>query len=321
MVKVINFSGISFEVGQSKSGLSQSSIFARNYFSLLLKNGIQLIDQGDIDAQTNSPQIKIFSTDDFIKIQWMRYKEAYLKTLALLKSGIPLLNWGGDHSIAIATAGAFINHYDDGHVLWIDAHADLNPPCESLTGYLHGMPLAFLLNLKNISNDSIPWIEKKLDPKKLIYIGLRDIDPFEAQIIEELNIKTFTHIDIAKKGILNIAKEILAITSGRPIHISFDIDSMDPNFAPSTGVQVANGLTPKDLIVLSEQLLEHAQITSMDIVEINPQIGCFDDVNQTYLTAINFIKTIFNNKYSGELYDRMGKRNQRKHPPEMERSL
>ena len=321
MIKKINFSGIGFEVGQSKRGLSHSSNHARNYFSLLNDDGLEVVDNGDVDTQFLEDQVKVFKEVDLNKIDWHKFEQAYNKTLHLLNQNIPLLNWGGDHGIALSTVGAFTSFYQDGYVIWIDAHADLNLPDKSISGNFHGMPLAVLINLENIASDHFKWIKKTLDPEKLIYVGLRDIDPFELSIINSLNIKTYSYKNVLKKGIKNVANEILELTQDHPIHVSFDIDSMDPIFAPSTGVPVDYGLTPEDLNILSEELLKKSLIRSIDIVEINPLLGTTTQVEQTYLIAFNFLKSIFKNNYQGDFHDGMGKRIQRKHRSQMEWSL
>ncbi|MBC7540223.1 MAG: arginase family protein [Bacteriovorax sp.] len=318
METLINFSGIGFEVGQSKRGLIHSTENARSFFPALRDIGLNFNDFGDVPAQDHNSQIKVFSESDLVKIEWEKYKHAYGKTLSLLNDTIPLLNWGGDHSIAISTVGAFSCQYPDGFVLWIDAHADLNLPRKSLTGNFHGMPLSVLLNLEGIATEHFKWLRNILDPKKLIYLGLRDVDSYELSIIESLGIKTFFYEDILNLGINNIAEEILKITNGYPLHISFDIDSIDPSFAPSTGVQVEKGLTPNDLNILGEQLSRNSRIQSIDIVEVNPSLGTTAQVDQTYLIAFNFLRSIFNNNNSGGIYDGVGEGNQRKQFSEIE---
>jgi len=320
MKKEINFSGIGFEVGQTVLDLSQSTKMARNYFSVCKSEGLILLDRGDVAYQSNKEAIKICSDVDLVKIEWKNYKQAYLKTQNLLSEEKPLVNWGGDHSIAISTVGAFADIYPDGFVVWIDAHADINLPAHSLSGNFHGMPLAVLLNLENIATDNFKWLGKNLKPEKIIYIGLRDVDPFELNIIESLNIKSYFYSDVCNLGITQIANEISEITSGHPVHISFDIDSIDPYFAPSTGVPVNNGLTPNELNLLGEKLSGQSNIRSVDIVEVNPVLGSEEQVDQTYLIAFNFLKSIFNND-QGESCDVMGKRNEREHSSAMEWNL
>ena len=183
------------------------------------------------------------------------------------------------------------------------------------------MPLAVLLNLENIATDNFKWLGKSLMPEKIIYIGLRDVDPFELDIIESLNIKSYFYSDVCNLGITQIANEVSEITSGHPVHISFDIDSIDPYFAPSTGVPVNKGLTPNELNELGEKLSSQSNIRSIDIVEVNPVLGSEEQVDQTYLIAFNFLKSIFNNVYQGESCDVMGKRNEREHSSKMEWNL
>jgi len=322
MIKSINFSSIDIEVGQPVPGLSLSSAKARDYFQSLIKSGLQFIDRGSIVSPIAQEQPKIHTIDDLKRIEWEKYRLAYLKTIDLLNDTIPLLNWGGDHSMALSTVGAFATYFkNEGYVLWIDAHADINLPRSSLTGNFHGMPLSVLLNIENIAKDFFPWLEQTLEPNKLIYLGLRDLDPYETELIKKLNIKTFFYNDIVELGIVNIANEIHEITKGSPLHISFDIDSTNPIYAPSTGVTASDGLTPFDFYILGEQLFRKSLIKSIDIVEVNPAIGNFDQVDLTYLTAFSFVLSIFNDNNPGGLYDDMGQRNQRKYYPQMERSL
>lgn len=304
----ILFSGLGFEVGQSKSGLAQSSHAARNYFSYLEEMGIELIDSGDSLIPNIDEKIKVHSNEDLKNIEWQKYNAAYSKTKELLNEFFPLLNWGGDHSIALATVGAFVNQNPDGYVIWIDAHADLNLPEHSVSGNIHGMPLAVLLNLNGIRTKHFKWLEKSLDPKKLIYIGLRDIDPFEMSVIESLEIKAFHYKDVQKLGMSIIARRILEFTKGNPIHISFDIDSVDPKFAPSTGVPVKFGLTPNDLDILGEELFKKSDVRAIDIVEVNPELGTSLQVERTYLIAFNFLRSVFKNNYQGDNHDGIGER-------------
>ena len=311
MKTVIQFSGLSFEVGQFKSGLVNSGIRARGYFNYLFEQGIEMLDHGDIAIPNRNEKIKVYSESDLPKIEWGKYHDAFLKTRRLMDSPLPILNWGGDHSIAIATCGAFIDQNPEGYILWIDAHADLNLPEYSLSGNIHGMPLAILLNLNGICAKHFKWITKFLNPKKLIYIGLRDIDPYELSVIESLEIKAFHYRDVQKFGMSVIAKKILEITKGNPIHVSFDIDSVDPVFAPSTGVPVKLGLTPNDLDILGEELLKKSEVRSLDIVEVNPELGNQAQVDRTYSIAFSFLRSVFKNNYQGDHHDGINERNSR----------
>lgn len=319
MKTLINFSGIGFEVGQEKSGLALSSAEARKYFHYLKDLGLEFVDHGDALIPNVDKKIKIYSHLDMLNVDWKKYREVYLKTLGLLKNPYPLLNWGGDHSLSLATVSAFLSEHPEGYVVWIDAHADVNLPESSITGNLHGMPLALLLNLNNIASERLNWIASVLDPKKIIYVGLRDIDLFESETIERLGIKMFSYEDIQLLGMAAVAKEILALVNNHPIHISFDIDSVDPRFAPSTGVPVKYGLTPNDLDVLGEDLFKKSNVRSLDIVEINPELGSASQVDRTYRIAFNFLRSIFNYNVQGEQNDCISERESSARPNYFER--
>ena len=306
MKKILNFSGMGFEVGQTKSGLSRSPDFARKYFSYLEDAGIEFIDHGSSLVPNNSEKVKIHHSSDLNKIEWQKYVDVYNKTQAILNEDYPLVNWGGDHSVALSTVGAFLSKYLDGYVIWIDAHADLNLPEFSESGNFHGMPLAVLLNLNNVACEHFTWLQKTLDPKKLIYIGLRDIDPFENEVISSLGIKNYDFEAIKMKGMKQITKEIIDIIKDSFVHVSFDIDSVDPRFAPSTGVPVKGGLNPHDIDILCTDLLSKSNVRSMDIVEINPELGTSKQVDRTFLMALNFLSSVFNSNYLGDYYDCKG---------------
>lgn len=286
----INFLGLSFEAGQSRKGLRSSPEWARNYFSQFMDSDISLMNHGTIGC--DSTGFQLFDSDQLPSYPWQKYELAFYKMSALLASPSPLLNWGGDHSIAVATVAAFLNHYQDGYLVWIDAHADLNLPQASLTGNVHGMPLSILLNLNQIGSKYFPWVSRFLDPQKLIYVGLRDLDPFETMTIERLKIKNFSMNQIRDQGMDWVAKEIQNLVHNNPVHVSFDIDSVCPLIAPSTGVPVQNGLQLPELDLLATSLSQNQNIKSVDIVEINPQIGNDQQVEQTYAVAFRFLKKL-----------------------------
>lgn len=292
MQKIVQFLGLSISSGQPEGGLSLSANYAREYLLALNKTGVAIRDQGDVFSSYGN-YIQVHCEEELDFVDWASYKKAYQIIKQLLQKPFPLLNWGGDHSIGLATVGAFCSQFPEGFVLWIDAHADLNLPASSPSGNLHGMPLALLLNLSGVAQTHLPWLTHALNPEKLIYIGLRDLDPFETYIIQKLGIKCFTVRDIRRDGMAKVADRIFDICQHEKLHISFDIDSVSPEFAPSTGVPVKQGLTPQDLKILAEATSEHQAISSIDVVEINPTIGSVEDVHATFITALDFLKTIF----------------------------
>lgn len=289
MKKIIQFSGIGFESGQSKRGLIYSPQKSREYFYILKNAGIEVQDFGDIIEEEKKEARKIYSTDQLPGYCFKKHEEAYLKNSLLFENEKLLVSWGGDHSVGIPTVGAFLKNYPAGYVLWIDAHADINLPEESISGHLHGMPLAVLMNLRNIAGDNFSWIKNYLLPERLIYLGIRDLDPFEVACIEKLEITYYTMKEIRRIGIKKVVEEIKLKIKDTPLHVSFDIDSVDPEYAPSTGVPVEGGLDVLDLESIAKNI-QDCNLKSMDIVELNPSIGQNLEVDQTFITGVQFLK-------------------------------
>jgi arginase len=313
-MKEMNFLGLGIEVGQEKSGLARSHHYFRRYFPFLKRHGIKIIDQGEVCSSKVGGQ-KIHSVSEISDIDWSPYVEAYAKIKELYRKPQPLLNWGGDHSVALATVGAFCSQYPDGYVVWVDAHTDINLPEHSLSGNLHGMPLSILLNVQNIQSERFPWLQKSLAAGKLIYVGVRDLDPFEKEVVRDLDIKTFTSSEVHHRGMATIAREIFELVKNHPLHLSFDIDSLSPEYAPATGVKAYHGLELADLRCLGEELSKHKFLRSVDVVEINPALGTSGEVSQTYLAALIFLMSVF---YQGEIYDGIGGSDQTINSAQME---
>ncbi|KIW03050.1 arginase, variant [Verruconis gallopava] len=204
-------------------------------------------------------------------------KQVYDHALA----GKFVLTLGGDHSIAIGTISGTAKATRerlgrDIAVIWVDAHADINTPETSGSGNIHGMPVAFLTGLaKGDSDDIFGWIQddQRISVKKLVYIGLRDVDRGEKKILKDHGIKAFSMHDIDRYGIGKVMDMALGwIGSDTPIHLSFDIDALDPQWAPSTGTAVRGGLTLREGDFIAECVAETGSLIALDLVEVNPSL-------------------------------------------------
>jgi len=192
-----------------------------------------------------------------------------------------VLTLGGDHSIAIGTISGTAKAVRertgrDIAVVWVDAHADINTPETSESGNIHGMPVAFLTGLaKEKREDIFGWLkdENMISVKKLVYIGLRDVDSGEKKILKEHGIRAFSMHDIDRHGIGKVMDMALGwIGSDTPIHLSFDIDALDPMWAPSTGTAVRGGLTLREGDFIAECVAETGSLIALDLVEVNPSL-------------------------------------------------
>jgi arginase len=186
---------------------------------------------------------------------------------------------GGDHSVAFASVAAALRHNPDTSILWVDAHADINTPLTSPSGNMHGMPLGFFLGEPGFESGKVPgfeWMEDlygALSPDKLVYVGLRDVDAGEVEMLRRLNVPSYTMSHVDRFGIGKLMDIVLDKLGDSPIHMSFDIDSVDPVEAPSTGTIVRGGLSYREAHYVCEAVSESGRLASMDIVEVNPMLS------------------------------------------------
>ncbi|KAI9311887.1 arginase [Dichotomocladium elegans] len=194
-----------------------------------------------------------------------------------------VLTLGGDHSVALATVSGVFGAYPDACLIWVDAHADINTPEATTSGNIHGCPLSFLTGLST-GHPDFQWVKPLLDHNKLVYIGLRDLDNFEKKTIRNLGIKAYTMHHVDRWGIGEIVEMALNhVNPNRdlPIHLSFDVDALDPSVAPSTGTPVRGGLTFREGHYICEAVAETGLLVAADIMEVNPALADKHEVLQT----------------------------------------
>lgn len=209
------------------------------------------------------------------------------------KSGRVGVVLGGDHSLAIGTISGHARVHPDLGVIWVDAHTDINTPVTTTTGNLHGQPVSFLLKELKGKTPEVPgfsWLTPCLSAKDIVYIGLRDVDPGEHYIVKTLGIKYFSMTEVDRLGIGKVMEEALAYLLGRkkrPIHLSFDVDGLDPSITPATGTPVVGGLSLREGIYIAEEIYKTGLLSGLDIMEVNPVLGKTpDEVTRTVNTAV-----------------------------------
>jgi len=232
------------------------------------------------------------------------------------KSNDFVLTLGGDHSIALGSISGVLSgrgkeegggggrEHGDLAVLWIDAHADINDPITSPSGNIHGMPLSFLLRLFDpVKVEGYEWLGHvpSLNKERLCYIGLRDLDAGEKDFIKRLGIRAFTMQDIDRHGIGkvmelaidHIQRKLPGMTHAVPVplHLSFDIDALDPTVAPATGTRVKGGLSYREAHYVCEAAAETGLLTSMDMVEVNPKLGNDEEAKMTVNLAVELVQS------------------------------
>lgn len=188
-----------------------------------------------------------------------------------------VLTIGGDHGLASGSIGAMLKARPNLGVVWVDAHGDCNTPETSPSGNYHGMPLAHLLGWFKQPVRGFDWMKEcpVLPETRLALIALRDLDVAEKQALAASGVACFSMKDVDRYGISGVMERALAHvdpTNDRPLHLSLDIDSVDPHVAPGTGTKARGGLTYREIHYICENMADSGRLCSMDLVEINPAL-------------------------------------------------
>ncbi|HEB2376435.1 TPA: arginase [Staphylococcus aureus] len=293
--KAIDIIGAPSTFGQRKLGvdLGPTAIRYAGLISRLKQLDLDIYDKGDIKVPAvniekfHSEQKGLRNYDEIIDVNQKLNKEV---SASIQNNRFPLV-LGGDHSIAVGSVSAISKHYNNLGVIWYDAHGDLNIPEESPSGNIHGMPLRILTG--EGPKELLELNSNVIKPENIVLIGMRDLDKGERQFIKDHNIKTFTMSDIDKLGIKEVIENTIEYLKSRNVdgvHLSLDVDALDPLETPGTGTRVLGGLSYRESHFALELLHQSHLISSMDLVEVNPLI---DSNNHTAEQAVSLVGTFF----------------------------
>jgi len=194
---------------------------------------------------------------------------------------------GGDHSVALGTLGGLAQARGPGGVLWLDAHGDLNRPETSPTGNVHGMPLAAAMGLAGPEFESDAYPLPAVDPERVALVGVRSLDPGEQELLAELDTRVFTMSDVDRFGVEAAMREALDHVAGDGfVHVSLDMDVLDPDVAPGVGTPVRGGFSYREAHLAMELVAESGLVGSLEVVEVNPIL---DRQNQTAKLAVELV--------------------------------
>jgi arginase len=264
--------GAALDLGAGRRGVDMgpSAIRYAGLHGKLARAGIDVEDRGNVEtalaetrprgAERASFLDEILETCARISIEVERVREEGLLPLVL----------GGDHSIAIGTLSGLAES-GPGGVLWLDAHGDLNTPETTPSGNVHGMPLAAVLGLCGESFAREGLRLPAVDPDRVALVGVRSLDPGEQALVRELGIAVFTISDLDRRGVEPVIEEALARVSGASfVHVSVDLDVVDPEFAPGVGDPVLGGLSYREAHLALELVAEAGVLDCLELVEVNP---------------------------------------------------
>ncbi len=288
----INIFGVPMDLGQNRRGVDMgpSAIRYAGLQQRLQSLGLQVQDSGNIPVPIIE-QVRHLSQDDHmhnagaIASVCQRTYESVRKALSAGEQAVVL---GGDHSVALGSVAASLDAADNVGVLWIDAHGDFNTPDISPSGNVHGMVVTSLMGL---CPPPLLIGERRLRADQIVMIAIRDLDPAEKIAIRNAGIKVMTMSEIDENGMAEVLRATLrALGPVGTIHVSFDMDSLDPSVAPGVGTPVSGGLTVREAHLIMEMLADDGRVRTLDLVEVNPIL---DERNRTAQVAVDLAASLF----------------------------
>ena len=296
----ISLIGAPTDVGAGTRGASMGpeALRVAQLQPMLEAHGLEVADRGNLAGPANPwrPPVDGFRHLPEV-VAWNR--AVHDAVLAELRLGrLPIL-LGGEHSLAVGSIGAVARHCREGgrklRVLWLDAHADFNTSELTPSGNLHGMPVACLCGhgpRELVELGAGPGhAGAALHPRQVRQIGIRSVDPGEKRFVHEQGLEVFDMRFIDEQGMRHAMELALAtLDAGTHLHVSFDVDFLDPDIAPGVGTTVRGGPTYREAQLCMEMIADSGRLGSLDVMELNPAL---DDRNRTALLAVDLIESLF----------------------------
>lgn len=280
--KKVKIFGVPLDIGAKRLGVRMGPTAIRHagLQDALIYNGIAFVDYGDLKCthkKNEHPKKAIRKVSERL---------SFLVSEAIQDNYVPII-LGGDHSVSIGSIAGVSKKAKRLGVLWFDYHADANTPETSPSGNLHGMPVAISLGYGYHELVNCSGFKPKILPENLVIIGAHDIDPPETKFLSELGVKVYSLFDIDKEGISKILDESFkALDNCDLIHVSFDVDVLNPRIAPGTGIVSKGGLSYREASYIMKTIGKSQRLNSIDIIEVNPLC---DEKNMTSELAIELL--------------------------------
>jgi arginase len=293
MTDTIHIIGVPMDLGQRRRGVDMGPSVLR-YAGLndqLRALGHDIIDNGNLHVPLPENEPPGNSKARHLASIASVCKSIYDAADEINARGAIGLFLGGDHSLSVGTVSAITAKDSNVGVLWVDAHGDFNTPDITPSGNVHGMSLAALMGRGAPELTDIGRPGAKLKPSQAVLLGTRDLDPLEKAALRDMGVRAFTMREVDEFGIAEVTREALSLLSHTSrIHVSLDMDVIDPAEAPGVGTPVPGGLTFREGHLLMEILQDTGKVTSLDIVEVNPIL---DDRNRTARLAVELAASLF----------------------------
>jgi len=280
-VKSVHIIGVPLDLGGGRRGVDMgpSAFRIAGLGEQLAALGYSVVDKGDLPTPIPETQALRDEHKKYIREIAKVCQKLYQTALGSFDEGAMPVVLGGDHSLgagsvaAAAEWGRRSKQLPIG-LLWVDAHGDMNTPATSLSGNVHGMPLAALLGPEPAELSKIGTFAPKVLPEHTVLVGIRNLDEREKVAVRDSGVHVFTMKDIDRQGIASIVEQAvkLAGSGTAGIHVSFDMDVCDPQIAPGVGTPVKGGLDYREAHMVMEIVADSGLLTSLDLVEVNPTL-------------------------------------------------
>jgi arginase len=281
--------GAALDLGAGRRGVDMgpSAIRYAGLDARVAQLGYECIDRGNVETAVAEATVVGDERARFLpQIKDTCGRVASLVAEAVAEGQLPLV-LGGDHSVALGSLGGLARAHGPGGVVWIDAHGDLNSPETTPTGNVHGMVLAAAMGLAGPRFREDGWGLPAVAEGRVALIGVRSLDEGERKVLGGLNARVFTMSDVDRLGVEPAVREALAHVAGPGfVHVSLDMDAVDPDVAPGVGTPVRGGLSYREAHLVLELIAESGSISSLDVVEVNPIL---DRENETGKLAVELV--------------------------------
>jgi len=295
--RFVEIIGVPVDLGAGRRGVDMgpSAIRIADLEPRLEQLGHKVLDSGDVDVMIPETQ-KVGAGKLRYKAPVLAASEELRKMVekSLGEGRLPLV-LGGDHSIAIGSVAGSTNHFarqgETLGLIWFDAHGDANTPETTPSGNIHGMSLAVCLGTGDPELVNLGERVPKVLARNTVLIGIRDLDPGERDFLKKSGVTVYTMRDLDERGMRDVVDEAIRLASDGTagVHLSFDLDVVDPEDAPGTGTPVWGGITYREAHLAMEMLADRAQIVAVDLVEVNPVL---DTQNMTGILAAELAQSL-----------------------------
>jgi arginase len=280
-MKIVHIIGVPLDLGGGRRGVDMgpSAFRIAGLGEQIGRLGYTVVDKGDLLAPIAETREQRNEHKKYVHDIAKVCQKLYQTALGSLDEGALPLVLGGDHSLGVGSVAAASEWARKTRglpigLLWIDAHGDMNTPTTSLSGNVHGMPLAALVGLEPAELARIGGVAPKAVPAHTVIVGVRNLDDREKVAVRDSHVHVFTMKDIDRQGIASVAEQAvkLAGSGTAGIHVSFDMDVCDPSIAPGVGTAVKGGLDYREAHMVMEIVADSGLLTSLDMVEVNPTL-------------------------------------------------